>query len=1367
MTDYQEDMDPETTAAVAVESESEDDFEIDEALLVESSGVKIYYSGGEAIGIPVRNNFVSHTKLEPENLLFMPVDIVEPTDSRRQSKYFIKIFGVLQDGEKVEVHVVNIPVFFDVLVPAVAAVTDGTAAAEFGTKLHMMLIEELSDLGSDGLRIEDVYAFPIRGFNAERRLYKRVFTNNLAQRKKVLAAAIAAGHETASNDQSSYYRKAARENNLPLTQWALLRKYVIANVRSTHCSYVFEVDYVDYCAADCYEKDRTMIMTWDIETYSKRGRQFVPDGREPEDECFMLCMTFHWKDVETPLLQVCLVDVETSPDPRWTTVVCKTPENILRAFALCWHNMKPDIVVGFNDSNYDWPFVVEKMMHYKMLEWAHSRMSAEFRFKNTDANVYKFQYGGGTGKRIKITAEETFESKFLRVPGTVAIDIRVCYKKLYPKSETQKASSLKFYLDLCKLPTKFDMPISKMWNYYEQARRSAAGAAGEASAAAAAEFMRHVANYCVIDAFRCQQLQIKRDIVNDYRTTSSLAYISLADSHYYAGGMRVCNLLNAEAFKRGILCNSITKQSVESGKYPGAYVFPPEKGLVPDPGRIIELEAAIKARNVDRTRVAFAALAGDRPVTGLDFSSLYPSLIMTYNLSPEKMVLTVQEAAHWAAKGYKVHKIEFPYNGRTVNGWTIMHQNRQEDIGLYPQVLISLKNCRNQLKKQMTMLGKEKELLNLAISNGGKQCTSISDQIEAFGDEDRAKLAKYVGESDTKILDEFDKLCFNWSCANTKQNAVKVYMNTFYGEAGNERSAFFLLELAGGVTSMGQYNIQMVAKFVESQGFKIKYGDTDSLYLVAPNATFAACDTKFARGTITKREWMTEMVQLTMAALNDIRDKVNERLFLDNGSKYLSMAYEEVLYPAVFLGKKKYFGIAHVEKINFDSPDIFIRGIDVIKQGQAGMSRTIGYKIMHEAVSIDNTRTMRTIVEDTLRDAIERPSQWKYEDFIKTGAWKPSLNSCAAPNCKKFGLYLEPGALASSACERHASPAAVLLEHYDSRTWVPVKGNKMIMQFIHRMYTRKRATGANMHLPEIGERFRYVDVKVGDMFTLRGCKIAAKKGDVMEFADSATIEQVDISSYLKHVTGICARFIHTDDQTISDAAAQAAAKTELDGFIKSVGGTSDITSRERGAAYRRAYSQAEKSIVAKLMTTAGKNTVSLLHGAEINFDLLAHSEEEKIMEEIKNLIKKNVDAQSAEAEAKILKQLVAEKDFAYDAEFERFVTREYLRGIDGINQKIASLLPYVIDIATRYELSIQNVINSYRDAAISGATCAVQTFDEKVITPDDIKVITRLHELVRDNGQLSIILNNQRLTLLCKQKLRRRKIGVVEAPSAL
>ena len=50
----------------------------------------------------------------------------------------------------------------------------------------------------------------------------------------------------------------------------------------------------------------------------------------------------------------------------------------------------------------------------------------------------------------------------------------------------------------------------------------------------------------------------------------------------------------------------------------------------------------------------------------------------------------------------------------------------------------------------------------------------------------------------------YNSTCFEYECVDTKQKALKVYMNSFYGEAGNNNSPFFFLELAGGVTSAGQ-----------------------------------------------------------------------------------------------------------------------------------------------------------------------------------------------------------------------------------------------------------------------------------------------------------------------------------------------------------------------------------------------------------------------------------------------------------------------------------------------------------------------------------------------------------------------------------
>ncbi|RIB24288.1 hypothetical protein C2G38_2168932 [Gigaspora rosea] len=116
------------------------------------------------------------------------------------------------------------------------------------------------------------------------------------------------------------------------------------------------------------------------------------------------------------------------------------------------------------------------------------------------------------------------------------------------------------------------------------------------------------------DTLRCQELMVKYNVINDYKEVASIVYITLFNSYYYAIGMKVGNLLGAKAWAQDILFSMKASDQKASGKLPGAYVFPPEKGL-----------------------------ENKCPVTGLDFASLYSSIIMIYNLSPEKMVSTLSE----------------------------------------------------------------------------------------------------------------------------------------------------------------------------------------------------------------------------------------------------------------------------------------------------------------------------------------------------------------------------------------------------------------------------------------------------------------------------------------------------------------------------------------------------------------------------------------------------------------------------------------------------------------------------------------------------------------------------------------------------
>ncbi len=100
-----------------------------------------------------------------------------------------------------------------------------------------------------------------------------------------------------------------------------------------------------------------------------------------------------------------------------------------------------------------------------------------------------------------------------------------------------------------------------------------------------------------------------------------------------------------------------------SEKFSRAYVFSPEKGL-----------------------------ENKRPITDLDFASLYPSIIMSYNLSPEKMVSTLSEVDKLKRENKMLHNIKFKYNSKPVRAWIIWHENKSDQKGLFLKILENLLN---------------------------------------------------------------------------------------------------------------------------------------------------------------------------------------------------------------------------------------------------------------------------------------------------------------------------------------------------------------------------------------------------------------------------------------------------------------------------------------------------------------------------------------------------------------------------------------------------------------------------------------------------------------------------------------------------
>ena len=697
-------------------------------------------------------------------VLFLPVDVAERTV---RGCYQLLLYGPAADGSKCLAVLSGAPVYFDV------ALSAGGTAAEIWALLQPH--------GLAPRRVAPLEQRPLFGYENPAR-YVRVFLGTPHERRRSIQVCHSAGRATASDDPSAHYRKVARDLGLSLTSWLVLSKYRarVDPAEAPQVRYELTLAAADartlvdpfrepdaaareLAQAPQCTRDRTLVMTFDIETYGGGGR--LPRGHRPGDVVFMVCCTAHWRCEPEPLAAVCITTCPVPEDPRWATLHCHDQAGLIRAFGQTVRRWAPDIITGFNDMGYDWPFLMEKAGLLGLQPELLRLLSAGDR-----APSARWNWREG---RVKLGDEDCPALvRYPHVPGWVPLDVRLLYMRLHPKSER---SSLAHFLALANLAGKVDMPYSTMWRHYE---------AGDA------EGLRAVAWYCLVDARRCQELLLRRNLVGELRDVGHISFTCLQDCMLYAGGHKVCNMLAAYAGRAGYLC-SLRRREQEGPrvKYPGAYVVHPRQGL-----------------------------ERDEPVTGLDFASLYPSIIMAYNLSPERFVAGPEQARALAAAGRELHHVRFEHAGGVVEGWFVRHGGADAEMGLFPRVLIDLFGKRKALKRQLKAMGEE---------------------LERRG-ADGAPAGAYAGLDDAE-------LAFRHAAVDSRQKAVKVFMNTFYGEAGNAASPLFLLPLAGGVTAAGRYNLQKVVEYVQGRGFGVRYGDSvagDSALVLrraaAPDRIFTA-----------------------------------------------------------------------------------------------------------------------------------------------------------------------------------------------------------------------------------------------------------------------------------------------------------------------------------------------------------------------------------------------------------------------------------------------------------------------------------------------------------------------------------------------
>jgi DNA polymerase elongation subunit (family B) len=696
-----------------------------------------------------------------------------------------------------------------------------------------------------------------------------------------------------AGDDLHIIRKLSGEYNICFSKPMKLNRYT-TKFDSKNNYYIISVDYKDTEMDESANCDY-LIMTNDIETIvdNTKSSATFPAVNEVHAHMFLFSATFHFGNSKQPVLKVSITDIDiVSPD--CLIIRCDTYEDIVKSIAILMNYMKPDYVLGFNCSDYDWPFIVQRARFYNILESFAQQLSFKNKF---DPRNFE------TKNRIKLSADTSLDRFKMNVFGMVFVDMRVYLMKLYPATKgEQSSSSLKTYLKKLRLDGKEDMDIMVMFEMYRNHKMGRP-----------CPNLNNIIKYCVIDAQRCNDLNLASNCIVDILTTAKISYATADEWNTMANGAKVKNILAAKASELKLLMIHAHKNEINTGStYEGAYVFPPVKGTTPDP-----LEMKVIREKLSKKEDCSDLLDRvGRPVTGLDFASLYPNIIINYNISPETF-----DAHKLSGEVYNI-KISETLEGRFVKDSVI--------LGIYPQILSKYFRIRKELKSKLA---------------------SINAKIEAK-DGDLEQLYK------EKVI------------ADVNQNAVKVIMNTFYGEAGNQVSPFYLKELASSVTAMGRFHIQRAAKLVESMGCKIWYGDTDSIYISSSRGTFAEIDKMLNLHQIGILEWFTKNVELSKIENERIRQLINNDIYELTGKRVLAMEREEELYPCLFAGKKKYCGIKHVDKVDFAINDynLFARGLDFIKGSSTALIRDTMASIVKKAMDINNDTHIYDIVIKTLKN---------------------------------------------------------------------------------------------------------------------------------------------------------------------------------------------------------------------------------------------------------------------------------------------------------------------------------------------------------------------------------------------------------------
>ena len=358
------------------------------------------------------------------------------------------------------------------------------------------------------------------------------------------------------------------------------------------------------------------------------------------------------------------------------------------------------------------------------------------------------------------------------------------------------------------------------------------------------------------------------------------------------------NYIYCELMKRKIAIPPKKESATKTEKYAGAYVKEPIPGMYDW-------------------------------VVSFDLNSLYPHLIMQYNISPE----TLQDTRHPSATVDKILSKQVDIDGTfavCANG----AQYRKDMHGFLPQMMQKMYDERVVFKKKMIKAKQEYEKTpTVELSNEISRCNNI-------------------------------------------QMAKKISLNSAYGAIGNEHFRYYKLANAEAITLSGQVSIRWIENKTNAYLNKLLStvnedyviaSDTDSIYL-----NLGPLVNKFLGHKSDDKTAVVGLLdKICQEKLEPFIDASYQELasYVSAYEQKMQMKRENIADRGIWTAKKRYIlNVWDSEGVRYKEPKLKIMGLETARSSTPAYFRTKLYDAFKMIVTKTNDDLIK-YVEETKKEA--------------------------------------------------------------------------------------------------------------------------------------------------------------------------------------------------------------------------------------------------------------------------------------------------------------------------------------------------------------------------------------------------------------